>query len=198
MQPVSFDCIGYHHIYIYIFMITINPFWSNSLRLSMPSPSLAHTHFKIYISSPSFTASAFFKIKLVWLSDVRFIPYDKRSLVPVAISISAPQYLLDVESWLSLPFGILIWCAVSIPMTKGHMVQCPANTPHFFLFLRMIPTPTTLFGSQKGPHPERWNLCFGEHIICISHAFHYQSPRAEFDSRQLLFAHLRKMVSQLP
>jgi hypothetical protein len=38
-----------------------------------------------------------------------------------------------------LPFGIpvafgclhSICCAVSIPMTKGHMGQCPATTPHF-------------------------------------------------------------------
>ena len=93
---------------------TSTSFWSQSIHSdlilegSMPSPSLAHTLFKIYKSSPSFTASAFFKIKPVWLSDVCFVPYDKSSLVPVVISTSAPLYLLDVQSLPSLPSGIPI------------------------------------------------------------------------------------------
>ena len=47
MQPVSFDCVGCHHIYIYIFMITINLFWSHS-------------------------SICIFKMKHIWLSDMRF------------------------------------------------------------------------------------------------------------------------------
>ena len=95
---------------------------------------------------------------------------------------------------LASPFHLI--CSFDTNDKRSHG-SCPAITPQFFFFfLRMIPT--TLLGSQKGPHPERCNLCFGEHIICISYASHYQSPCAEFDSRQLLFARLRKMVSPLP
>ncbi len=43
-------------MYIYIFMRIHSDL---ILQGSMPRPSLAHTHFKIYISSPRFTASAF-------------------------------------------------------------------------------------------------------------------------------------------
>jgi len=41
---------------------------------------------------------------------------------------------LDVQSLPSLPFGIphFILCAVSIPMTKSHTVQCPATTTQIF------------------------------------------------------------------
>ena len=48
-----------------------------------------------------------------------------------------------------------IWCAFSIPMTKGNTVQCFAIIPLFM-------------GNQKGPHPKRWTCALEsrEHIIC--------------------------------
>ena len=187
---------------------TSTSFWSQSihsdliLEESLPSPSLAHTLFKIYKSSPSFTASAFFKIKLIWLSDLRFVPYDKRSLmVPVAISISAPQYLLDVQSLPSLPSGIPISSDVQFWYQWQKITRFNVQPSHLIFLYEWYPQPQLCWAAknQKGPHPEtRWNLCFGEHIICISFAFHYKSPCAEFDSRQILFARLRKMVSLLP
>jgi hypothetical protein len=170
-------------------MITINPFWSCSLD-SMPSPNLAHTHFTIYISSPSFSVAAFSKIKPVWLSDVRFIPYDKRSLVPVAINIITPISLwCAILAIFAFWHPHFIWCAVSIPMTKGHTVQFQPSHPIFFL-LRIIPI------SQKGPHPKRWKFVLSR---AKSFALSSSSPHVQdLDSRQLLFARLRKIGIPLP
>ncbi len=125
-----------------------------------------------------------------------------QKVIGASCYILAPQYLLISLMWNPCYLYLLasqfhLMCSFNTNDKRSHGSMFSHHTP-FFLFLRMIPTPTTLLGSQKGPHLERWNLCFGEHIICISHTFHNQSPRAEFDSCQLLFARLRKMVSQLP
>ena len=91
---------------------------------------------------------------------------------------------------LASPFHLM--CSFDTNDKRSHGSMSSHHTP-FFSFFRMIPT--TLLGSQKGPHPERWNLCFGEHsfgeqIICSalpcvlvrSHACWYAvlhfSPRA--------------------
>ena len=182
----------------------------------MPSPSLAHTLFKIYKSSPSFTASALFKIKLIWLSDLRFVPYDTRSLmVPVAISISAPQYLLDVQSLPSLPSGVPISSDVQLryQWQKVTRFNVQPSHPIFFFFLEWYPQ---LCWAAKRDLIQRGETCALESIALesksfaqLSHACWYAAMRVgtqfstflhvqDLDSRQLLFARLRKIGFQLP
>ncbi len=50
-------------------------------------------------------------------------------------------------------------------------------------------------GSQKGPHPERWHLCFGEHISSLSNDTPYCShvPGCDLILANILFGHLRRM-----
>ena len=136
-------------------------------------------------------ASAFFKIKLVWLSDLRFVPYDKRSLVvPVAISISAPQYLLDVQSLPSLPFGIPISSDVQFQYQwqKVTRFNSSHHTP-FFSFENNTHQP-------KGTSSKEVKIrALESKIIC---SFLQFFPPADLDSRQLLFARLRKIGIPLP
>ena len=40
--------------------------------------------------------------------------------------------------------------------------------PTFAFWHPIAKFPMTVSGSQKGPHPERWNLCFGGHISSLS------------------------------
>ena len=199
MQPVSFDCVGCHHIYIYIyiFMITIHPFWSNSLSLRL----YAKPKFGSYTPQDLYQARALLQDQAHLIVRCVLRTNDKRSLVQVTISISAPQYLLDVQSLPSLPSGIPISSDVQFWYQWQKITRFNVQPSHLIFLYEWYPQPQLCWAAknQKGPHPEtRWNLCFGEHIICISFAFHYKSPCAEFDSRQILFAHLRKMVSLLP
>jgi len=133
MQPVSFDCVGCHHIYIYIFMITINPFWSNSLRLYAKPKFGSYTPQDLYIK-PELYCLCMFQDQAHLIVRCAIRTNDKRSLVPVAISIPAPQYLLDVQSLPSLPSGIPIssdvqfryqWQKVTWFMSSHH-------TPFFY------------------------------------------------------------------
>ena len=143
--------IGYHHIYISISMITINPFWSRSLD-SMPSPNLAHTHFTIYISSPSFSVAAFSKdqarlivrcaLHTLWQKVISASCYLHHH--PNISLMCNPCHLCLLAS----PFHLM--CSFNTNDKRSH-VSIPAITPHFFL-LRIIPI------SQKGPHPKRWKF----------------------------------------
>ncbi len=74
------------------------------------------------------------------------------------------------------------------------MVQCPAITPLFFLFL-MKDTHDSMLGSQKGPHPEpevKLVLWSAYHSRSLAHFQSSVSTFRECDSPQLLFAHLKE------
>ena len=99
----------------------------------MPSPSLAHTPPKIYISSPSFTASACFKIKPIWLSDVRFVPMTKGHWCQSLYLYRHPNIFLMCNPChlclLASPFHLM--CSFDTNAKRSHG-SCPAITPHFF------------------------------------------------------------------
>jgi len=79
-------------------------------------------------------------------------------------------------------------------MTKSHTVQYPVIPPPPIFFLRTITT-TVIFGSQKGPHPERWYLCFGENISSWSNDTPSCShvPGCGLILVNILFSYLRRM-----
>ena len=156
----------------------------------MPSPSLAHAHFKIYIKPKLFCLCIFqdqaclivrCALQTIWQKVIGASCY-----IYVGTPISPWCAILAIFAFWHPHF---IWCAVSIPMTKGHTVQFQPSHPIFFL-LRIIPI------SQKGPHPKRWKFVLWR---AKSFALSSSSPHVQdLDSRQLLFARLRKIGIPLP
>jgi hypothetical protein len=134
-------------------------------------------------------------------------PYDKMLLVPVAISISAPQYLLDVQSLPHLPFGapiclsaprllaspFYLMCSFNTNDKRSHGSMSSHHTQCYLFFYEQ--SPQKIFSSKKGPHPKRRHLCFGEHISSWSNDNPSCSyvPGCDLILINILFDHLRRM-----
>ena len=172
-------------------MITISPFWSLSLD-SMPSPNLAHTHFTIYIKTKLFCGRIFqdqarlivrCALHTLWQKVISASCYLHHH--PNIFLMCNPCHLCHL-CLLASPFHLM--CSFNTNDKRSHG-SIPAITPHFFL-LRIIPI------SQKGPHPKRWKFVLWR---AKSFALSSSSPHVQdLDSRQLLFARLRKIGIPLP
>ena len=175
-------------------MITINPFWSHSLRL-YAKPKFGSCTLQDLYQAQAFLPLHFSRSSL---SDCQMCTSNhmtKGHWCQLLYLCRHPNISLMCNPChlclLASPHYLMWSFDTNDKRSHGSM---SAISPHFSFFLRMIPT--TLLGSQKGPHPKRWKFVLwrANHSLSSPLLPHVQN----LDSRQLLIVRLRKICIPLP